>query len=143
MARKTRMALGGACYHVVSWVNSRGWIFKEDEAKQSFDECLAEAATRFLFSHRTLWFPVPLVLTYGLTLLPCPQDSDVARASLPELSSEIDRSQSPLHCLSVLLPCDAQNALPTLLRRPLPVTSSAQWARILEAWFVARTSAAA
>jgi len=46
MARKTRMEFEGACYHVISRGNYRGWIFKEDGAKQAFEECLAEAVIR-------------------------------------------------------------------------------------------------
>ncbi len=50
---------------------------------------------------------------------------------LAGLGAEIGRTGSRLHGLWVLLPCDEQNVLPTLLRRPLPVTSGAQWARIV------------
>jgi hypothetical protein len=40
----------------------------------------------------------------------------------------------PLKGLWVLVPSDEQNALPTLDRRPIPVITSNQWARIPEAW---------
>jgi len=46
MARKTRMEYEEACYHVISRGNYRGWIFKDDGAKQVFEECMGEAAMR-------------------------------------------------------------------------------------------------
>jgi serine/threonine protein kinase len=54
--------------------------------------------------------------------------------SLAYLAAGIGRSDSRIHGLWILLPCDDQNALPTLLHRPVPVTSSAQWARVPEVW---------
>lgn len=51
-----------------------------------------------------------------------------------------DRVTSPagtgaaLRGLWVLVPADEQNALPTLDRKPVPVISSNQWARVPEAW---------
>lgn len=41
---------------------------------------------------------------------------------------------TPLRGLWVLVPSDEQNALPLLDRKPVPVISSNQWARIPEAW---------
>jgi serine/threonine protein kinase len=43
-------------------------------------------------------------------------------------------SGAPLRGIWVLLASDEQNALPTLDRKPVPVISSNQWARIPEAW---------
>lgn len=63
--------------------------------------------------------------------------------SLASLAAEIGRSGSRLHGLWILLPCDDQNALPTLLHRPVPVTSSAQWARIPESWITSPTQVTA
>ncbi len=63
---------------------------------------------------------------------------------LEKIREEIGRTGSPLHGLWVLVPCDEQNALPMLHHRPIPVTSSAQWARIPEAWLrISNISAAA
>lgn len=53
---------------------------------------------------------------------------------LDQLRDEIGRTGSRLHGLWVLVPCDEQHALPTLHRRPIRVTSGAQWARVPEAW---------
>jgi len=54
--------------------------------------------------------------------------------SLAALAAGIGRSDSGTHGLWILLPCDDQNVLPTLLRRPVPVTGPAQWARVPDAW---------
>jgi len=54
--------------------------------------------------------------------------------SLAALAAGIGRSDSGTHGLWILLPCDDQNVLPTLLRRPVPVTGPAQWARVPHAW---------
>lgn len=62
-------------------------------------------------------------------------------ASLATLATEIGRTGSRLHGLWILLPCDDQNALPTLLHKPVPVTSSAQWARVPESWVSSTPSA--
>lgn len=62
---------------------------------------------------------------------------------LDQLRDEIGRSGSRLHGLWVLVPCDEQHALPTLHRRPIRVTSGAQWARVPEAWLKLPQSTAA
>jgi len=54
--------------------------------------------------------------------------------SLASLAASIGRSDNRTHGLWILLPCDDQNVLPTLLRRPVPVTGPAQWARVPHAW---------
>jgi REP element-mobilizing transposase RayT len=46
MARKHRIEYEGACYHVINRGNYRTWVFKEEGAKDAFEQCLAEAATR-------------------------------------------------------------------------------------------------
>jgi len=43
---------------------------------------------------------------------------------------------TPLRGIWVLVPADEQNALPTLDRKPVPVISSNQWARVPEAWLL-------
>jgi transcriptional regulator with XRE-family HTH domain len=55
---------------------------------------------------------------------------------LDQFRDEIGRTGSRVHGLWILVPCDDQNALPTLHQRPLRVTSQAQWARIPEAWLL-------
>lgn len=60
--------------------------------------------------------------------------------SLASLAAGIGRSDSGTHGLWILLPCDDQNVLPTLLRRPVPVTGPAQWARVPDAWITSSLS---
>jgi len=80
-----------------------------------------------------------LLATEGTTLLVFP--GLLARyGHLDVLERLRDRITSPagtgthLRGLWVLVPSDEQNALPTLDRKPVPVISSNQWARIPEAW---------
>jgi REP element-mobilizing transposase RayT len=47
MARKLRVEFAGACYHVLNRGNYRKDLFGSKGAAESFQQCLAEAATRF------------------------------------------------------------------------------------------------
>jgi serine/threonine protein kinase len=53
---------------------------------------------------------------------------------LERLRDKVGRAGSTLHGLWVLLPGDGQSALPVLNGKSVPVISSAQWARIPDAW---------
>jgi len=53
---------------------------------------------------------------------------------LTSFAASIGRSDSATHGLWILLPCDDQNARPTLLRQPIPVTGPAQWTRVPDLW---------
>jgi putative transposase len=46
MARKLRLEFPGAIYHVINRGNYRSWVFRTEGAKQAFEACLADAATR-------------------------------------------------------------------------------------------------
>ena len=49
MARKLRVEFAGACYHVINRGNYRSDIFASPGAARSFQRCLFEACTRFLW----------------------------------------------------------------------------------------------
>src|SRR4051812_35483854 len=46
MPRKTRLEFPGAIYHVINRGNDKAWIFKQESAKQSFEECIFEACAK-------------------------------------------------------------------------------------------------
>jgi serine/threonine protein kinase len=55
---------------------------------------------------------------------------------LRDLVTSPSGTGTPLRGIWVLVPTDEQNALPTLDRKPVPVISSNQWARVPEAWLL-------
>lgn len=108
--------------------DSRDWL----RLKQLVEKALPSALSELHAPDRTVLLTHPGLLARYDRL-----------ESLAGLSAEIGRTDSRLHGLWILLPCDEQNALPTLLRRPLPVASAAQWARIPESWLISSSSVAA
>ena len=47
MARKLRLELPGAIYHVINPGNYRAYVFKTEGARQAFEECVFAACGRY------------------------------------------------------------------------------------------------